>query len=117
MAIVAGGGESGGDVIRIVCGLEIRRVTGVTGRGHRLKLAIGSTLVAGIAVDGSMRPSEREAVVMLQNLLDRNLPASNRVTLFAVGSQLAPMDIGVAILTALTDVGEYRPHVALRACN
>lgn len=115
MAIVAGGGESGGHVIRIVRCLEICRVTGVTGSGHRLKLAIGGTLVAGIAVDGRMRPSERESVVMLLNLLDRNLPASNRVALFTIGSQLAPVNIRVAILTTLTDVGEYRLHVALGA--
>lgn len=117
MAVVASGRERGGDVIRVVRCLDIRRVTGVTGSGHCLKLATGGTLVAGVAVDGCMRPSEREAVVMLLNLLDRNLPASNGVTLFAVGSQLAPVNIRVAILTALTDVGEYRLHVALRAGN
>lgn len=115
MAVVAGRGEGGGNVIRIVRCLKIRRVTGVTGSGHCLKLAIGSALVAGVAVDGCMRPSEREAVVVLLNLLDRNLPASNGVALFAVGSQLTPVNIGVAILTTLTDVGEYRLHVALRA--
>jgi hypothetical protein len=117
MAIVAGGWEGGGEVIRIVRCLEIRRVTGVTGSGHCLKLATGGTLVAGIAADDCMRSSQREAVIMLLNLLDRNLPASNGVALFAVGSQLAPVNIRVAILTALTDISEYRLHVALRASN
>lgn len=115
MAVVAGRREGGGDVIRILRCLEIRCVTGVTGSGHCLKVAIGSALVAGVAVDGCMRPSEREAVVMLLNLLDRNLPASNGVALLAAGPQLAPVNIRVAILTALTNVGEYRLHVALRA--
>ena len=72
MAVVAGRGEGGGDVIRIVRCLKIRRVTGVTVSGHCLKLAIGGALVAGVAVDGCMRPSEREAIVMLLYLLDRN---------------------------------------------
>ena len=105
MAVVAGRGEDGGNVIRIVRCLEIRRVTGVT----------GSALVAGVAVDGCMRPSEREAVVMLLNLLDRNLPASNGVALLAAGPQLAPVNIRVAILAALADIGEDGLNVALSA--
>ena len=117
MARVAGERKLAGDVIRIGRVFVVGRMARITVRRHGLKLAVGCTLVAGIAGDGCMRANEREAVVMLLNLLDRNLPASNRVALFAVGSQLTPMDIGVAILTALTDVGEYRLHVALRACN
>ena len=60
-------------------------MTGVTGSGHCLKLAIGGALVAGVALDGCMRPGEGEAVVMLLNLLDRNLPSSNGVAMLAVG--------------------------------
>ena len=81
-------GEFGGDVIRIGRCLKIRRVTGVAGRGHCLKLTSGCALVAGVAVDGGMRSGQREAVVVLLNLLDRNLPASNGVALFAVGSRV-----------------------------
>jgi len=80
-------------------------------------LAIGCTFVTGITIDGCVSPSERESVVVLLNLLDRNLPAANGVTLLTIRSQLPLVNIGVTILAALTHVGKDWFHVALNARN
>ncbi len=52
---------------------------------------------------------------MILYLLNRNLPSANRVTLLAIRSQLAPVDIRVTVLAALANIGEHRLYVALRA--
>lgn len=54
---------------------------------------------------------------MLLDLLHGDLPASNGVALFAIGPELAPVNIGVAILTALPNVCEQGLHVALNASH
>ena len=51
------------------------------------------------------------------NLLDRDLPASNRVALFAVRAQLALVNVRVAVLASLSNAGENRLDVALRASH
>jgi len=71
--------------------------------------------MTGIAVYGGMSADQREPVEVLINLLHRNMPAPNRVALLAVRAHLALVDVGVAILAALADVGEDRFHVTLRA--
>jgi hypothetical protein len=38
------------------------------------------------------------------------------VTLFAIRSQLSLVDVGVAVLAALSNAREHRFHVTLRAC-
>jgi len=48
---------------------------------------------------------------VLLHILDRNLPSPHRVTLLAVGAQLALVNIGMAILAALTDVRKNHLHV------
>ena len=86
-------------------------------RGQRLKLAGRGAFVAGIAIHRCMRPGEREPIVVLLNLLYGYLPSSHGVTLFTVCSQLAFVNVRVAILAALTNIGENRLDVALRASH
>lgn len=81
---LTGGGEFCGDVVGIGGRLEISRVAGITLSGHRLEMAGGRTLVAGIAIHGGVPASQRKTVVVLLNLLHRNLPASDRVALLTV---------------------------------
>jgi hypothetical protein len=50
---------------------------------------------------------------VLLDLLNRDGPSANRVALLAIGSQLPLVNIGVAILAALSDVSEDRFHVTL----
>lgn len=104
-------------MVRIRGGLEVRRVTGIALRGHRLKLPSRSALMAGIAIHCRMRSSQRKAVVVLLNLLNRYLPSSHGMTLFAVRSELAFVNVGVTVLTALTNIKEDRLDVALRASD
>lgn len=70
--------------------------------------------MARVAIDRGMGSGEREAVVVILNLLIRNLPSPNGVALFAIRPELPPVNICVAILAALPHVREHRFHVALR---
>ena len=54
---------------------------------------------------------------MILNLLYGIVPTENRVALRAVRAHFALVNIGVAILTVLAHVCEYRLYVALRALN
>jgi len=92
-------------------------MAGVALRGHRLEFAGGPSLVAGIAVHRGVRSGQREAVVMLLNLPNRDLPTTNRVALFAVRPQLPLVNVGVTILTTLSNVGENRPDVTFSAAH
>lgn len=100
------------------CGcLEVCSVAGIALRGHRLELAGGPSLVAEIAVHRSVRPSQGKAVVMLLHLPDGDLPSTDRVTLLAIRSQLSLVNVGVAILANVSNVGENRPDVTLSAAH
>ena len=90
-------------------------MAGIALRRHRLKLAGRQALVAGIAVNGSVGPGQWEPVVMLLDLLDRHRPTSDRVALLAIRSQLPLVNIRMAVLASLPNVGEYRLDVALDA--
>ena len=102
-------------VIGIRSLLEIRQVAGGTGRGKTLELADGGTLVAVLALHGSMSAEKWETILVIVDLLYGNLPALNRVTLRAIRSHFSLVDIGVTILAILPYVGEYRLGVATRA--
>ena len=71
--------------------------------------------MAGVAIHRGVRSGQRKAVVVLLDLLNRNLPSANRVALLAIGSQLPPVNIRVAVLASLPNVGEHRLYVALGA--
>ena len=117
VASVAGGRKLGAHVIWVRSGRVVLGVAGIALDGHGLELAIGRTLVAGIAVHRSVRARQRESVIVLLNLLHRHLPAEHRMALLAVGSQLPPVNVGVAVLAALPDVREHGLNVALDASD
>jgi hypothetical protein len=62
-----------------------------------------------------MGAGEREPVVVRLDVFDRNLPSPHRVTLLAIGAQLTPVNIGMAVLAVLTDVAENHLLVTSRA--
>lgn len=95
--------------------LEIGRMAREAVRRHRLEAAGGASLVATIAIDSRVCASQREAIIVLLDLPDRDLPSEHGVALCAVCSQLAPVDIGMAILAALSNVGKHGFDVALGA--
>lgn len=59
-----------------------------------------------------MRPSQQEPIIVLLDLLHRNLPSANGMTRFTIGSELPPVDVGMAVLAALSDIAEDRLHMA-----
>ena len=65
---VAGCGKVGRDVVGRPGCLEISHVARRAGRGHRLKVAGGRALVAGVAVHDRVRSSQRKPVIMLLDL-------------------------------------------------
>ena len=115
MASVACRRELRGNVIGIGRGLEILEVAGTASRRHRLKVAVGGALMAGIAVHSGVCSGQREAVIVLLDLLNRNLPAPNCVAGLAIGPQLPLMDVGVTVLAALSNIAKYRLYMALSA--
>lgn len=90
-------------------------MAGIARGRHGLKLAARGAFVARVAVHGRVRPGKREAIVMLLDLLHADLPSLNRVALLAVGAQLPPVNIGMAVLAALPHIRKHRLHVALHA--
>src|SRR5215471_10635110 len=111
----AQGGELRGDVIGIGGLGKVGLVARVARSRHGLELAIGAILVAGIAVHGGVSTHQREAIVVILDILIGDLPSAHRVALFAICAQLATVNISVAILAALADVGENHLHVTLGA--
>ena len=104
-----------GDVVRRDSLLEFCRVAGVASRRHRLELARGPALVAGVAIYGRVRSRQWKSIVMLLDLLNRNLPAPYRMALLAIRPQLPLMNVRVAVLASLPHIGEHRLHVTLDA--
>ena len=102
-------------MIGVECSFEIGGVTGVAVRRHGLEFAVGGAFVAGIAIDGGVGSGQRKAVIVLLHLLDGNIPPAHGVTLLTIGAELALVNVGMAILAALADVGEDRLGVALGA--
>lgn len=112
MASFAIGRELGRNVVRIVCLRKVRLVAGVARRGHDLELTGRPAFVAGVAIDRSMSASQRESVVMLLYVFNRNLPAPNRMALLAISSELPFVDIGMAVLTTFPDIRKDHLYVA-----
>jgi hypothetical protein len=86
VATFAIGRELGREVIGIGGRLKILEMAGSASGRHGFEPAVRRALVAGIAIDSSMRARQREAIIVLLDLLNRNLPSANRVALFAVCS-------------------------------
>ena len=73
--------------------------------------------MALVTIECCVRADQREAVQVLIDLLDRNIPALDRVALFAVGAHLPLVDVSMAIRTLRSHVAEHRLGVALRAAH
>ena len=112
VAALAGCRELCRNVIRVGGCREVGLVAGEARGRHRLESTGRASFVAGIAVDRSVGARQREPVVVLLNILDRDLPSPHRMALFAVRAQLALVNIGMAVLAALTNIRENHLHVA-----
>lgn len=116
-ALTIGGGEGGprAGMRRIGGVLPILKVAGVALRGQAVENSSGELRVALIALNSGVGAEKGEAVLVILHLLNGDVPAFNGVTLGAIWTHLAAMNIGVAIRAILADVGEYRLAMALRA--
>lgn len=117
MAGIASDCEFRRDVIRIGCASVVGLMARVAGRRHRLELAIRRALVASLAIDRGVRSSQGKTIIVLLNVLNGNLPSTHRMTLLAIRSKLALVNVGVAILATLAHVRKDRLAVALRASH
>jgi hypothetical protein len=73
--------------------------------------------MAGVAIHGSVRTNERKAILVILDGLHGHVPALNRMTLLAIRSHLAAVDIGVAIRAFRSHIGEDQFHVAIHALD
>lgn len=115
VTFLAGGREPRADVARPGRLLEVLGVAGVALGRHGGEITQSAIFVAGVAVDRRMRPDQREAVVVVLNGLDGNVPASDGMALLAARAHLAAMDIGVAFGALRSHIGKHRLDMALRA--
>jgi hypothetical protein len=72
-------------------------VAGRASGGKSLKLTNRRAFVAGLAGDRGVRAKEREAILVILDLGDGNLPSENGVALRAVGAEFAAVNVRVAI--------------------
>ncbi len=115
MAGCAVRGEPSLRVIWIARRFEFIQVTRHALGGHRLELTLRCALMARIAIYGCMGSGQRKTIIVLLDLLDRNLPSAHGVTLLAIRSELALVYVGMAVLTTLPHVRKDRLRVALHA--
>ena len=73
--------------------------------------------MAILALHRGVSAEKRETILVILNLLNGIVPTKNGVTLRAIRAHFALVNIGVAILTILPHIREYRFYVALRALH
>ena len=115
VALLATGRQVQFHVVQAGC-LGINKISlmaGVTGRRQALELSHSGILVAGIAIHGGMRANQRKAVNVLVDLLNRDIPALDRVALLAVGAHLPLVNVGVAVRALRSHIREHQLGVAL----
>src|ERR1035438_9238879 len=103
VAALAGGGEAQRNVVENRR-LEVLLMAGVTSRRQSLELPGRGILVALVALHQGVRPYQRKAVLVVANRILRDIPTLDRVATFALGAELAAMNIRVAIGATLADV-------------
>jgi hypothetical protein len=71
--------------------------------------------VARFAVNSRVRTEQRKAILMVAYRLHGNGPALNRVTRFAIRTELPTVNVGMAVCTSLAHIRKHQFYVALRA--
>lgn len=71
--------------------------------------------MASVALYGRVRSQEREAVLVILDLLDGNLPAQHGMALRAIRAEFSPMNVRVAIRAILAHIRENGFHVTFEA--
>lgn len=97
--------------------LIILDVTRDASGGEPLELADRRALVTIFALHGRVRSQQWKTVLVILHLLHGHIPALHRVTVRTIRPHLAPVHVGVAVLTIFGYIGENRFHMALRALH
>ena len=100
----------------------LRKVSVVTtealGRkSEAIELPDGPDLVAGIAIRDCMRANQREAILVLVDVMDGNLPSIAVMAQLTFRTVFASMQIGVAVLALVGSIGEFEIVMAVAACH
>ena len=97
--------------------LEVLLMAVVAGCRESHELPDSSALVARGAFQSRVRADERKAVLMIFDIVDRNLPALDRMAVLAVGADLAHVNVSVTVSAVRADIREYQRCVAFRAAH
>jgi len=95
--------------------LKIALMTGIAGGRKSLKLPHGGILVTCVALHQGVCADQRKPILMVANRVDGNLPTFYAVALFAIGAELAAMNVRMAVGAAGTYIFEHQAQVALSA--
>lgn len=82
-----------------------------------VELSDGPRFVARVTIHNRVRADEREAILMLVDVVHRHHPAVDVVTQIALRTIFASMNVGMAVLALLAGVCEDRVDVAFLAGN
>jgi hypothetical protein len=96
---------------------EISLMARVARGREALELPHSRIFVAGVAIQCCMRTDQREAVDVLINLLNRDIPTFHRMALFAICSHLPLVNVGMAIRALGSHIRKDQLGMALRAAH
>ena len=97
VAIFARRGETGGHMVRVGCRLKVVRVARVALGREALKLSRGCAFVTRFAVNSRVCTDQRKTILMVAYRLHSNSPTLNRVTRFAIRTELPTVNVGMAV--------------------
>lgn len=117
LAIAGGKGRSRLGMRRIRRLLPIFQVAGFASRRESVKDSNRGPFVAFLARHCGVRAKQREAILVILDLLRGNVPTLYCVTLLTIRAHLAPMNICVAVGAVLPNVRKNRLKVAVDARN
>jgi hypothetical protein len=98
-------------------GLKVLLMAGVASRRQTDELSCSGIRVAVIALQQGMRPYQRKPILVIADLLQRDLPTLDRMAAFAVRSELAAVNIRVAVGASGTDILENQTDMAFCATH
>jgi hypothetical protein len=115
---VAGGERRASAGVHWIGGvLPILQVAGIASSAQAEEYPRCGLLVALIALHRGVSSQQRKPVLMIAHLLHGDVPALHSVALRAVRAHLAAVDVRMAIGAVLSNIGEYRLYVTLRALH
>jgi hypothetical protein len=85
------------------------------GKTEAIELADGADFVARITIHDGVRTDQRKSILVLVDVVDRDLPAVRVMAEFALCPVFAPMQIRMAVLTFMRHVGEHEIGVTVDA--